>query len=155
MKLKTRKFKNKLLSKYLRDATRFYLKLLLPENKLANIDISIFGTNKLPADGCCEKLRVNRYVIEIKKDLGFEETMITLAHEMVHVKQYVLKELKTNFSRTGIVDVWLGRRYRNLRYTDQPWEKEATAKEVELYQNYLSECFVTGSLDFNNINTGM
>ena len=43
-----------------------------------------------------------------------------LAHEMVHVKQFALKELATGMNR------WKSRtNVSDLAYEDQPWEKEA------------------------------
>jgi hypothetical protein len=77
--------------------------------------------------------------------------MITLAHEMIHLKQYTTKELKSRFVRGKPVDTWKGVQYRNLKYKEQPWEREAMLYEESLYQQFLLNCFVDGSLDFDKI----
>jgi hypothetical protein len=57
---------------------------------------------------------------KLKDDRLFE----TLAHEMIHVKQYAKGQYKT----FGAQRFWLGRRVR-AKYWDQPWEREAMSKE--------------------------
>ena len=60
--------------------------------------------------------------------IPYEMLMQTLAHEMVHAKQYIRGELNGyNFS-------WKGRKPRNYKYENAPWEKEAYGREKELYQ---------------------
>jgi hypothetical protein len=54
--------------------------------------------------------------------------MQTLAHEMVHAKQYIRGELN------GYNQSWKGRKPRNYKYENAPWEKEAYGREEELYQ---------------------
>ena len=56
--------------------------------------------------------------------------MQTLAHEMVHAKQFLRKELDGN--------LWKKRNYDNVKYDDQPWEKEANRLEERLYKR----CFI-------------
>jgi len=77
--------------------------------------------------------------------------MITLAHEMIHLKQYATKELKSKFVRGKPVDTWRGMKYRNLKYDEQPWEQEAMELEEELYHKFLLHGLVTGTLDFETI----
>jgi hypothetical protein len=55
------------------------------------------------------------------------EMMQTLAHEMVHAKQYLRGELD------GYSGSWKGRKPRNYQYHNQPWEKEAYAREEYLF----------------------
>jgi hypothetical protein len=58
--------------------------------------------------------------------MSIENLIITLAHEMVHVKQYARgqithgKNLKSKF--------WMGQRIKS-QYYDSPWEIEAYSKE--------------------------
>ena len=60
--------------------------------------------------------------------IPYEIIMQTLAHEMVHAKQYIRGELNGyNFS-------WKGRKPRNYKYENAPWEKEAYGREKELYE---------------------
>lgn len=63
----------------------------------------------------------------------------TLAHEMVHVKQFVKNELidlpSTNFN----VSVFKNKKYNlnRIEYYDQPWEIEAFGRERGLTREYL------------------
>jgi len=59
-----------------------------------------------------------------------EEMMQTLAHEMVHAKQYLRREL------CGYSMAWKGRKPRNYKYENAPWEKEAYRLEEELFKKH-------------------
>ena len=68
-----------------------------------------------------------------------EELMITVAHEMVHVKQFALGELR-NCPRTIH---YKGKYYRlkdgkidPAKYRDYPWEVEAYENECSLYNSW-------------------
>jgi hypothetical protein len=149
MKIKTRKFKNRELIKLIKLATNFYADILLPKQKhKIHLDISAKDIN---ADGFCTCLSTYDFEIEIHKDLTFEHMMITLAHEMVHLKQYATKQLKSKFVRGTPVDTWKGTKYRNLKYKEQPWEKEATLLEESLYQQFMFFGLIHGMLDFDKI----
>lgn len=62
----------------------------------------------------------------IDSALDFERLIITLAHEMVHVKQYARGQVKA--SRSMKTHYWMGRHSRKSYY-EQPWEIEAYSKE--------------------------
>jgi hypothetical protein len=62
-----------------------------------------------------------------------EEMMQTLAHEMVHAKQYLRREL------CGYSFSWKGRKPRNYKYENAPWEKEAYGLEEELFNKHWSK----------------
>ena len=63
----------------------------------------------------------------------------TLAHEMVHVKQYVRNELVDLSSTDFNSSVFKNKRYNLNRvdYYDQPWEIEAFGRERGLTKEYL------------------
>ena len=61
----------------------------------------------------------------------FTEMMQTLAHEMVHVKQYFRKELEDS----GCKFKWKGRNADGYQYGNQPWELEAFKREEQLYND--------------------
>jgi|TARA_R110000796_G_C14524692_1_gene431244 hypothetical protein len=58
----------------------------------------------------------------------FLRQMQTLAHEMVHAKQMLRKELVIDEAYK-----WKGRNANNYEYENQPWEKEAYRLERELF----------------------
>ena len=57
----------------------------------------------------------------------------TLAHEMVHVKQFARDELSANLRR------WKTRDHTNTEYWDQPWEKEARRLQSRLVAKFEEE----------------
>jgi hypothetical protein len=75
-------------------------------------------------------------------------TMTTLAHEMVHVKQYVrgqLKYVKTRSNRGYYL--WMGKRHTRrgaAKYYEAPWELEAFSKE-RILANRVLQKFPTSS----------
>jgi hypothetical protein len=61
----------------------------------------------------------------------FNNWICTLAHEMIHVKQFALKQLDPSLAR------WKSRRdVKDLNYEDQPWEKEAFRLQMRLVENF-------------------
>ena len=76
---------------------------------------------------------IDAYVVLIRpknlKDMG-----ITLAHEMIHVKQLAKGTLK----QVDGVNYWKGKRYRkNHKYLNLPWEIEAFSKQELLFRRTL------------------
>lgn len=64
--------------------------------------------------------------------VSFMTMMQTLAHELVHAKQYLRGELVSESKW-----VWKGRNADGFKYDNQPWEKEAHRLEKELF----AKCF--------------
>ena len=77
---------------------------------------------------CCE-LEDSEYEVDIKRTLNMRTMLMTLAHEMVHVKQYARRELHP------VNDTWCGKTYnpKKTSYWDLPWEIEAHGREVGLF----------------------
>jgi hypothetical protein len=74
------------------------------------------------------------YRINIDPKLTKLNTMCTLAHEMVHVRQYATGQLSTCVVSGSII--WKGRALNNRDYWTTPWEIEAYGREVGLYARY-------------------
>jgi hypothetical protein len=78
---------------------------------------------------------IDSYVVVIKpgklKDIG-----ITLAHEMVHVRQMAKGILQVVDGK----NFWKGKRYtRRTKYLDQPWEQDAFAKQEIVFRRAIEE----------------
>jgi hypothetical protein len=58
--------------------------------------------------------------------LEMEKLIITIAHEMVHVKQYAKGQMTHTKNQRG--RLWMGQKIR-AEYYDSPWELEAFGKE--------------------------
>mgnify|MGYP001204150257 FL=1 len=70
----------------------------------------------------------------VVRQLTFLEQMISLAHEMVHAKQFLRGEL--GYSKNGDF-TWKKRKAGGYKYKNQPWEKEALKGEKHLFM----KCF--------------
>lgn len=77
--------------------------------------------------------------ITIDRTLSKKETLLALAHEMVHLKQYAKGELKDIFRPMRMVK-WHGDKYlhEKIDYWEQPWEIEAYGRERGLYYKFLN-----------------
>lgn len=86
--------------------------------------------------GECEVIDYNsqkkprHFKITLKKKKSLKATIKTLAHEMVHVKQFARGEL------SEFHDVWDGVDHSCTPYFDQPWEIEARTLEHILFDMY-------------------
>ena len=70
-------------------------------------------------------------VILLKPCYSMEKLGLTLAHEMIHVKQIAKGKLKT----VRGYRYWNGKRYGDkIKYLDQPWEIEAFSKQELLFR---------------------
>ena len=63
----------------------------------------------------------------------FDQILTWLAHEMVHLKQFVRGELFDY--ETGRVQ-WKTKSFGRIHYDDSPWEKEAYRLESPLYEEF-------------------
>jgi hypothetical protein len=103
------------------EAAAFAWARLMPRIKKCIINVEL--KNLKGYDGTCFDLGNRDYVIEIDKKLSLGDNFLTTVfHEMVHVKQYVRKELfsECNFYKT------------REEYLNLPWEVEAYKVQEEL-----------------------
>ena len=81
-------------------------------------NLHIFVDDTIRIAGACYQNDHDDYLIALKQqDLG--QMIVTLAHELVHVKQYMIDGLYKTFDAT-------------IPYRERWWEVEAYEKEVEL-----------------------
>jgi len=135
---------NKELYRALESAAIWYSAVLLGTRMVNNIYLDIKLTKGLKqrekAYGYCHIIDDNlskprEFMIELDASMkyGFDQILTWLAHEMVHLKQFVRKELWDY--ETGRVQ-WKSRTYGRLNHDDQPWEREAYRLEGELYEEF-------------------
>jgi len=72
------------------------------------------------------------FILHIRKDITDKEIIQTIAHEMVHVKQYTYNELNEGMT------MWRGKKIGvdQYGYYDSPWEIEAHGLEVILCDKF-------------------
>lgn len=76
------------------------------------------------------------FTITINENLNRRHTLLALAHEMVHLKQYATNELKDYSAKNKVR--WRGNKFdiNNIEYWDHPWEIEAYGRELGLYARF-------------------
>ena len=137
------------LSQAVGEAVSFYSEVLLGKRMANNVDVLVKLTKDLKkkekAYGFCHitddsLARPREFMIELDASMkySFDQILTWLAHEMVHLKQFVRKELWDYES--GRVQ-WKSRSYGRVHYDDQPWEKEAYRLESELYEMFEEEYY--------------
>ena len=120
--------------KYARSMVKFCIKTLMPRMK--TLDITVKLKNPKGAMGYCLELDDNRtFEIEADKKLRLRKLLETIAHEMVHVKQYARRELHP------VHNTWCGKTYnpKKVSYWDLPWEIEAHGREVGLFVRWAEQ----------------
>ncbi len=134
-------------NKEIRDAVFFYLKKLLGNSMSQKITLDIVIEKDLlktyemyaaisPLEA---ETRPKHYELEIDSKLPKKQFLVSLAHEMIHLKQFAKDQMRDLESKK--MTRWLGQYYdeENLDYWSRPWEKEAHENEVSLYESYLSQ----------------
>ena len=126
------------------EAVTFYGEVLLGKRMANNVEVFVKLSKDLKkkeqAYGFCHITddslsKPREFMIELDASMkwSFDQILTWLAHEMVHLKQFVRKELWDY--ETGQVQ-WKSRTYSRVHYDDQPWEKEAYRLESELYEMF-------------------
>lgn len=126
--------------------TEFVLKRFVSKYQLSKLEIELVGKRKLlikeGAYGYCmptDNRKVPReFEIEIDTSHSEEVFYHTLVHELIHLKQYVLGELKDVY-RPKYKQLWKGQDMSNVRYSRAPWEKEARFYEKKLTKKFLNK----------------
>lgn len=105
------------------------IKKMMPRLRTLDIEVRIKDLKK--AMGYCMEGDSNRqFELEIKKGMNLYNLIITVCHEMVHVKQYAKGELR--YKSSGARQ-WKANIISNkTEYMDLPWEKEAFKMERDL-----------------------
>ena len=103
------------------------------------IDFQIIS--RLDADGWCEwmddNIRPREFTIQLRKEQGYTSLILTVVHELVHVRQMARSELYEIF-RPKQMQVWKGKRLKKTpAYSKQPWEREAFRLQVPLAREYV------------------
>ena len=140
---------NQELKDLVKRGAEFYGEVLLGKRMVKNIYLDIKLTKNLKkkegAYGYCHIVdnslaRPREFMIELDASMRykFDQILTWLAHEMVHLKQFVRGELCDY--ETGRVQ-WKSRTYGRVHYDDQPWEKEAYRLEEELYEMFEEEYY--------------
>lgn len=134
----------------LEEAAKFYANILLEKDVIKHIELDIEIVYDKEYSGHCvteeDKIKPNVFTIYLNPE--YEEFSIfdTLAHEMVHLKQFTTDELY-NILAMDNDDINLGHVWKGERYVPQegeilcleaPWEQEAYGRQVGLYYRWMN-----------------
>ena len=124
--------------KYVRSITKFCVKKLMPRMDSLELNIRLRNFGKDDSYGYClatndaDLARPREFDIEINSTAKLRTLLETVAHELVHVKQFARGELYQ--STVTMKHRWCGRWYqRTPSYWNQPWEWEASGREKGLF----------------------
>jgi hypothetical protein len=130
---------SKIPMKECKEAVKFYGKFLLKEKLYNKINLKLSFETLSPKElAYCEwEDDKHNFIITVNKNLSIKQTLFTLAHEMVHVKQYAKGELK-DYIRVDKIK-WKNEIHdlTNSDYWFQPWEIEAHGMEKGLYVKFM------------------
>lgn len=134
----------------LTEACEFYANILMDPRIVRGLNIDIVVVKEHDMMGECENDDDERYprffTITLRDRRGDDDIIKTLAHEMVHVKQYARRELVSGImvaAKGGfkITTKWQGDVWKPKSkeddYYDSPWEIEAYGREVGLYKRWI------------------
>lgn len=125
---------------YVKDSVLFYAEQLIPSKRLRNnMYLTVKFNDKLNVWGFASIEEYNasnkprEFLIEMHPWIGAKNIIKTLAHEMVHIKQFVNGETNETLSK------WKGTPIDsdNLDYYLHPWEMEAYSLEPGLFTKYV------------------
>ena len=108
--------------------------------RMSSLDIHIILRKLRGVDGLCstEDDSKRTFIIEAHKTLGLRQLIMTLIHEMVHVKQFAKNEMD-DFHINGRQRWKSGTVSKNVSYYDMPWEKEAIRLQEKLTDEFWRE----------------
>jgi hypothetical protein len=107
---------------------------MLPRHRTLWIEVDL---KKIPevdkVVGYCQDDGDNQFTIEIDKTQNAYDFMLTIAHEMVHVKQSVRRQL----TERNLKHFWYGKEHSDRR--NEPWEIEAWKLQKPLTHSYIKQ----------------
>jgi hypothetical protein len=125
----------------------YCVKKLMPRKR--NLEIDILQIKNLQTKSgdlasCIDTEDLNTFEIQLDKDMSLRKKLLSVAHEMVHVKQFTRKELEHTDSINK--QLWRGKKYNTKnRYYDLPWEIEAYGRELGLFTTWIEENRIKGN----------
>lgn len=141
MKTSVRGHNDRLTKAEIRDYIEFLADMLMSPRLAKSLTISIKCMPLKKVKGFClavdeeYNVRPKEFLIELDTKQSRASQLKTLAHEMVHVKQYAKGEL-ADLSRQNKVKFNKKKYSANSFYWLQPWEIEAYGYEYGLYRMY-------------------
>jgi hypothetical protein len=131
-------------------AAQWYISKYIGDRYKFAVDFIARGLAREGMYGCCSIVdscsRPREFVVEIHNRLDIEDYLTVLFHELIHVKQRILREHVTRYNK----NYWYSRKVsEDTPYEDEPWEVEAHGTERLIYEEFC-KCH-TGLISQNTI----
>lgn len=142
MKVSVKGANSTLFRRHIKLAAEFYASKLMTRRMVESLDITVLIKPRLEcgSDGSCSYEShdegIRSFEIELDGKNSQRQILLNLAHEMVHVKQFSLGELKDGLKPT--TTCWQGITVDDTQidYWDCPWEIEAHGREKGLFTRF-------------------
>ena len=134
----------KAVRKLVEHATWFYAEKLMGKRLISGLEITInLKKNLLEEENEGNAIweddgyRPKEFTIELDSGVKIRNLLITLAHEMVHVKQWAKNEMYEYLNTMGMVR-FKGEKVhlKETEYWDYPWEIEAYGRQLGLFVRF-------------------
>ena len=138
---------NKPVRKLVEIAAWYYAEKLMGKRTIANLEIHINLKKNLrkntDSDGTAMLVDISvwpkEFLIELDVGESIRNLLITLAHEMVHIKQWAKNEM---YEYMKIGEVRFNKTKFNISeidYWDYPWEIEAFGRQLGLFVRFCED----------------
>ena len=141
-------------------ATWWYAEKVMSKRLMSGLEISInLRKNLINKEDCegtasweDESNRPKEFTIELDVSYSIRDALITLAHEMVHIKQWAKGEMY-EYVKSGLIRFHKTKfDADNINYWDYPWEIEAFGKQLGLFVRF---CEDAGIADQDDMQEGI
>ena len=139
---------NKAVRKLVNIASWWYAEKLMGKRLMAGLEININMTStlgkKYDMEGSAiwedESRRPKEFTIELDSSCTIRNILITLAHEMVHIKQWAKDEMYEYVNSPKLVR-FKGEKMHmdDIDYWDYPWEIEAYGRQLGLFVRFCED----------------
>ena len=117
------------------ESANFYYRQLKIQDFPVNISFKEMPGSWLNTiNGYVKESSKGKFELSINNKLDFYQSISTMAHEMIHVKQSTRGDLVT--TSKGVL--WKGKNLKWVPYTFKPWEIEAFKREINLTKKYVA-----------------
>ena len=139
---------NKATRKLVESAAWFYAEKLMGKRLMGSLEITInLKKNLLSKEGNegsaiweDDGYRPKEFTIELDTTVKIRNLLITLAHEMVHIKQWARDEMYEYVNSPNVIR-FKGEKMctDDMDYWDYPWEIEAYGRQLGLFIRFCKE----------------
>lgn len=141
MQVKVRGKNEKIKKEEIKYAVKWMASLILSKKMMNNLALQIEFIKEVGLKGSTECIdtdyRPREFKINIDPNLSRRNQLQTIAHELVHVKQFAMGEMR--YTKYTELIKWNKQTIHNeeTEYWDLPWEIEAFGREFGMYIRYV------------------